>query len=126
MPARSDVTLVRVSRSVAIRLDGGAGALHLSSRDRKIRATDTLLTDALNRAGVPENYSAEKFRLLSARRLAIALCRPYVYVVAMRAAGFVFQRGSRTTVAHAQEWLSAHPDFWSSIDAPVRSDVVAN
>ena len=49
--------------------------------------------------------------LLNVSELANELGRAPSYVTAMKAIGFEFDYGNRCTLAHALEWLRAHPTF---------------
>jgi len=52
--------------------------------------------------------------LLGTTALARAMGKSAYYVCAMKAAGYVFEYGTETTLAHALSWRRAHPDFRSS------------
>jgi hypothetical protein len=52
--------------------------------------------------------------LLNVKELAAELKRHPQYVAAMKAFGYEFSHGNRTTYPHALAWLGAHPDFRST------------
>ncbi len=51
---------------------------------------------------------------LNGTELAAALGRERMYVTAMKAAGYRMEFGTRSTKAHAEAWLRAHPGFNST------------
>ena len=53
-------------------------------------------------------------KLYNSQDLAKALNRSRTYVHAMKANGFKFSHGMRTTVESAVVWLAEHPEFRSS------------
>lgn len=52
-----------------------------------------------------------RYTLLNGKSLAAALGVDRGFVTAMRAHGFTFNRGGRTTLHLAHAWLAAHPEF---------------
>lgn len=52
-----------------------------------------------------------RYTLLNGKALAAALGVDRGYITAMRAHGFTFERGGRTTVQLAHAWLAQNPKF---------------
>jgi len=52
-----------------------------------------------------------RYTLLNGKALAAALGVDRGYITAMRAHGFTFDRGGRTTVQLAHAWLAQNPQF---------------
>jgi hypothetical protein len=60
MPSQPDVTMIRVTKPVAARLRAAPGVLKMSGKNKRIRAADALLNEAMDRSGVPKAESTSE------------------------------------------------------------------
>ncbi len=58
-----------------------------------------------------EDKPRTTMKLVNCTQLAVAIGHHPNYVSAMKSAGYRFKYATRTTLAHALNWLEEHPDF---------------